>query len=97
METYRHAIGIAGTHGKTTCTSIIAVMMYRANLDPAILVGGELDEIGGNVHTGKTKSLLLNPVNMDSFLKFYPKIAIILNIEKSFGLFKDINHIYSSF
>ena len=99
METYRHAIGIAGTHGKTTTTSIIAVMMYRANLDPTILVGGELDEIGGNVHTGKSEIFITESCEyMDSFLKFYPKIAIILNIEKDhLDYFKDINHIYSSF
>ena len=50
MEQYREGIAISGTHGKTTTTSMIAMILTNAEKDPTILVGGNLREIGGNVH-----------------------------------------------
>jgi len=99
METFEYAIGVAGAHGKTTATSMLSVIMNHAGLDPTILVGGELDEIGGNVRTGKSKYFITEACEyMDSFLKFHPYIAIILNIDKDhLDYFKDINQIYKSF
>lgn len=99
METYPFAIGVAGTHGKTTTTSMLSTMMNRAGLDPTILVGGELDEIGGNVRIGQSEYFITEACEyMDSFLKFQPFLAIVLNIERDhLDYFKDIHHIYSSF
>ncbi|NLC42930.1 MAG: UDP-N-acetylmuramate--L-alanine ligase [Clostridiales bacterium] len=99
METFSFSIGVAGTHGKTTTTSMLSTMMHRANLDPTILVGGELDEIGGNVRTGQSEYFITEACEyMDSFLKFKPFLAMILNIERDhLDYFKDIEHIYSSF
>ncbi len=99
METFSFSIGVSGTHGKTTTTSMLSTMLNRAGLDPTILVGGELDEIGGNVRTGQSEYFITEACEyMDSFLKFKPFLAMILNIERDhLDYFKDIDHIYSSF
>lgn len=99
METFPFAIGVAGAHGKTTATSMLSIMMSHADLDPTILVGGELDEIGGNVKTGESEYFITEACEyMDSFLKFHPFMAIILNIDEDhLDYFKDINQIYQSF
>lgn len=99
METFDFAIGVAGSHGKTTATSMLSIIMNHAELDPTILVGGEVDEIGGNVRTGESRYFVTEACEyMDSFLKFYPYMAIILNIDKDhLDYFNDINQIYESF
>lgn len=99
METFRFSIGVAGAHGKTTTTSMLSIMMNHAGLDPTILVGGELDEIGGNVQIGQSEYFITEACEyMDSFLKFHPYMAIILNIDKDhLDYFKDMNQIYDSF
>lgn len=53
MELYKYPIAVAGTHGKTTTTSMLALVLLAANTDPTILVGGELPQIGGNYRIGK--------------------------------------------
>ena len=55
MKNYRHAIGISGTHGKTTTTSMLSMILLDAELDPTIAVGGILDWIGGNMRLGKSE------------------------------------------
>ncbi len=99
METFPFAIGVAGAHGKTTATSMLSIMMNHAELNPTILVGGELDEIGGNVQTGESEYFITEACEyMDSFLKFHPFMAIILNIDEDhLDYFKDISQIYQSF
>lgn len=99
METYPFAIGVSGTHGKTTTTSMLSVIMEHADLDPTILVGGEVDEIGGNVRSGSSDYFLTEACEyVESFLKFHPYIALILNIDEDhLDYFKDIDHIYSAF
>jgi len=64
METYPFSIGIAGSHGKTTATSMLSVIMTHAKLDPTVLVGGEVDAIGGNVRTGNSPYFIPKPANM---------------------------------
>lgn len=99
MKTYPFAVGVSGTHGKTTTTSMLSVVMEQANLDPTILVGGQVDEIGGNVRTGNSEYFLTEACEyVESFLKFHPYIAIILNIDEDhLDYFRDIDHIYESF
>lgn len=55
MKNYGKGIAVAGTHGKTTTTSIISIILQNAGLDPTVLVGGELDAIGGNVCVGESQ------------------------------------------
>jgi len=78
----REGIAIAGAHGKTTTTSMIALLLEKGGLDPTILIGGELDEIGGNAKLGSGKFLVAEADESDgSFLKLAPRIAVVTNIE----------------
>ena len=99
MSEYENSIAISGTHGKTTTTSMVSLILERAKLEPTILVGGNLAEIGGNVKVGHSKYFVTEACEyMDSFLSLRPKIEIILNIDSDhLDYFKDIDHIVSSF
>ncbi|MGE4282592.1 MAG: UDP-N-acetylmuramate--L-alanine ligase [Clostridia bacterium] len=99
MKKYAHAVAVAGTHGKTTTTSMISSIMLHSNLDPTVLVGGELDAIGGNVHTGSSSYFITEACEyVESFLQFHPTVAVILNVEADhLDYFKDLNHIIQAF
>lgn len=99
MKNYKHAIGIAGTHGKTTTTSMLAHALIYADADPTISVGGELDLIGGNIHCGKSDMFVTEACEYtNSFLKFFPTIALITNIEEDhLDFFTGIEMIRESF
>ncbi len=99
MEEYENSIAISGTHGKTTTTSMVSLILDRAKLSPTILVGGNLSEIDGNVQVGESQYFVTEACEyMDSFLSLKPKMEIILNIDSDhLDYFKDIEHIVSSF
>lgn len=99
MEEYDYSIAISGTHGKTTTTSMISLILRDAAMDPTILVGGNLGEIGGNVAVGQSQYFVTEACEYrDSFLQLKPKIEIILNIDSDhLDYFKDIDHIVRSF
>lgn len=99
MKNYTHAIGVAGTHGKTTTTSMLAHALIFAGEDPTISVGGELDLIGGNIHCGKSDLFVTEACEYtNSFLKFYPTVALITNIEEDhLDFFSGIEMIRESF
>ena len=76
------SIAVAGTHGKTTTSSLIAYMMLEAGLDPTILVGGEVNAWEGNARVGQSPYLVAEADESDgSLVKFAPAIGIITNIE----------------
>lgn len=82
MLHYNRNISIAGTHGKTTTTSMMSLILLKAGLDPTVSVGGVLDQIGGNVRDGGLDNMVIESCEYtDSFLKFHPTHAIITNIE----------------
>jgi UDP-N-acetylmuramate--alanine ligase len=99
MKVFKKNIAVSGTHGKTTSTSMLSIMLINASLDPTIMVGGELDAIGGNVRTGKSDYLIAEACEYKgSFLKFYPYIGIILNIDADhLDYYKDIKEIQEAF
>ncbi len=99
MRECKNSIAIAGTHGKTTTTSMVSIVLQRAEKDPTILVGGNLSEIGGNVRVGHGDYFVTEACEyMDSFLELQPRIEIILNIDSDhLDYFKDIEHIANSF
>lgn len=99
MRNYNTAIGVAGTHGKTTTTSMLSQIMLEAQLDPTILVGGIMPTIGGNTRIGHSGNLITEACEYtNSFLSFSPTIGIILNVaEDHLDFFKDINDIRHSF
>ncbi len=99
MKDYAFPICIAGTHGKTTTTSMLTHGLLAADLDPTVTVGGILKAIEGNIRIGKSNYFITEACEYcNSFLDFFPKIGIILNIEEDhLDYFKDINHIRDSF
>jgi len=99
MDEYDNSIAISGTHGKTTTTSMVSLILKHAKKEPTILVGGNLPEIKGNVYVGNNDYFVTEACEyMDSFLSLKPKIEIILNIDSDhLDYFKDVEHIASSF
>lgn len=99
MKLYKNAIGVSGTHGKTTTTAMLTHALMYAQTDPTISIGGELDIIGGNIRAGKSDFFVTEACEYtDSFLKFFPKIAVITNIEEDhLDYFSGIEHIRNSF
>ena len=99
MKNYSSAIAIAGTHGKTTTTSIASHIFLEANLDPTISVGGILQAIGGNIRIGHSEHFITEACEYtNSFLQFFPTVGMILNIEEDhMDFFKDLDDIRHSF
>lgn len=99
MRNYPTAIAVAGTHGKTTTTSMLSTILLKADTDPTITVGGILPEIGGNIRVGHSDTFLTEACEYtNSFLSFYPTTGIILNIEADhMDFFKDLDDIRHSF
>ncbi len=99
MDEYRNSIAISGTHGKTTTTSMVSLILDHAKYSPTILVGGNLSEINGNVKVGDSEYFVTEACEyMDSFLSLKPKMEVILNIDSDhLDYFKDIEAIARSF
>ncbi len=100
LEKYNKPICIAGMHGKTTTTSMIASAFIHLNTKPTVLVGSKLKELGDvNYLIGNNEYFVLEACEyVDSFLNFPPHTAIILNIEEEhLDYFKDLNQIKESF
>ena len=99
MKGHKYNVAVAGTHGKTTTTSMLSHITLNANLDPTILVGGDVDAINGNYKIGESEYFVTEACEYKaSFLKFYPYIGIILNIDADhLDYYRDINHIEDTF
>ncbi len=99
MKNYKNAIGISGTHGKTTTTSMLTHIFLTAEKDPTISVGGILDAIGGNIRIGKSENFITEACEYtNSFLNFFPTAEIILNVDADhLDFFKDLDDIRQSF
>ena len=99
MDEYPESIAISGTHGKTTTTSMVSLILEDAKYDPTILIGGTLNEIGGNIKVGSGEYFVTEACEYrDSFLELRPEVEVILNIDSDhLDYFKDIDHIVNSF
>ena len=99
MKQYKDAISIAGTHGKTTTSSMLSMILLEAGMDPTISLGAVLDAIESNSRTGHSEHFVVESCEYtNSFLKFFPKHEIILNIEaEHLDFFKDLEDIRHSF
>jgi UDP-N-acetylmuramate--alanine ligase len=95
----KYSIAIAGTHGKTTTTSMIATILDRAGYDPTVVVGGLLNTIGSNARLGKGEYIVLEADESDgSFLLLSPTMAVVTNIEADhLDHYKDLAEIQESF
>lgn len=99
MKNYENAIGVSGTHGKTTVTSMLSLIFINAKLDPTVSVGGILDAIGSNIRIGNSGNFIIEACEYtNSFLNFRPTAGIILNIDADhLDFFKDLEDIRHSF
>ena len=99
MDNYARSIAVAGTHGKTTTTSMLTHILLQGQLDPTVSVGGMLDRIGGNIRVGQSNVFLTEACEYtNSFLEFHPLYSIILNVEEDhMDFFKDLEDIKHSF
>lgn len=99
MKNYKISIGVSGTHGKTTTTSMISQILLEADTDPTILVGGIMPTIKGNTRVGHSEHIITESCEYtNSFLSFPPKIGIILNVAADhLDFFKDLDDIRHSF
>lgn len=79
---YRHGIAVAGTHGKTTTTSLIAALFGEAGLDPTFVIGGRVNSTGSNAQLGASRFLVAEADESDaSFLHLQPMVTVVTNIE----------------
>lgn len=96
----RYGIGIAGTHGKTTTTSMVGLVLLEAGFDPTVIVGGKLSGLGGtNARLGKGEFIVVEADEFDrSFLQLTPVIAAITTLEKEhLDIYKDLDDIKAAF
>ena len=98
----RFSVAVAGSHGKTTTTSMIAVVLERAGLDPTAVIGGRLSAFGSNARLGLGEYLVAEADESDrSFLVLYPTIAVLTNIDRehmeSYGSFEDLQQAFADF
>lgn len=92
-------IGVCGTHGKTTVTSMITAILVEANLDPSAVIGGILPSIGSNCRVGKSDLMVCESCEyVDTFLQMSPDIAVLLNIDNDhMEYFKTVDRLIGSF
>jgi len=98
----RRGIAVAGTHGKTTTSSMISHVLFRCGLDPTFLVGGELNDIGSNAGVGQGEWLVAEADESDGSLLFLrPEVAIVSNVEldhhANYGCLDDVREVFRRF
>lgn len=99
MQAYKHAVCFAGTHGKTTTTSMATHIFMEAGIDPTVMIGGYLPLLNAGHRVGAGDTIVLESCEYcDSFLNFAPTLAIITNIEADhLDYFKDLQDVEKSF
>lgn len=95
----KYSIAIAGAHGKTSTTSLVAAVLDKGGLDPTVVIGGKLKSIGINALLGEGDFIVAEADESDgSFLKMSPTIAVVTNIDREhLDFYKDLNHIKEVF
>lgn len=95
----KYGIAIAGTHGKTTTTSMVATVLSHGNIDPTVVIGGRLDSIGSNAKLGQGEFLVAEADESDgSFLKLSPTIAVVTNVDEDhLDFYSGIDEIRATF
>ena len=99
MQAYQNAVCIAGTHGKTTTTSMVTHILMAADVDPTVMIGGYLPLLQAGHRVGNGDTIVLESCEYcDSFLNFFPTLAVILNVEADhLDYFKDLADVQDSF
>lgn len=100
MKQYRSAVCVAGTHGKTSTTSMLTHIALSGETDPTVMIGGDLPILGSGHRVGEKKDVILleSCEYCNSFLHFFPTVAVILNVEADhLDFFKDLDDVKASF
>ena len=99
MRLKKYGIAIAGSHGKTSTTSLVSSMLASAGMDPTIVIGGKVDALGGNAKLGEGEFLVAEADESDgSFLKLSPVVEVVTNIDlEHLDYYRDIDHIKETF
>ena len=99
MKSYKNAVCISGTHGKTTATSMMTHVLMEANADPTVMIGGYLPLLHAGHRVGHGDTIVLESCEYcDSFLNFFPTLAVVLNVEADhLDYFKDLEDVQDSF
>ncbi len=99
MRMKKFGIAIAGSHGKTSTTSLVSWILAEADLDPTIVIGGKVDSLGGNAKLGSGEFLVAEADESDgSFLNLSPVLEVVTNIDlEHLDFYRDIEHIKSVF
>ncbi|MGM9619753.1 MAG: UDP-N-acetylmuramate--L-alanine ligase [Oscillospiraceae bacterium] len=99
MRSYRNAVCFAGTHGKTTATSMATHIFMAAGADPTVMIGGTLPLLGSGYRVGHGDTILMESCEYcNSFLSFFPTVAVVLDVEEDhLDFFKDLSDIERSF
>ena len=99
MQQYRNALCISGTHGKTTTTSMATHIFMAAQADPTVMIGGTLPMLHSGYRVGHGDTIILESCEYcNSFLNFFPTVAVILNVEADhLDFFKDLTDVERSF
>ena len=99
MRSYQNALCVAGTHGKTTTTSMCTHIFLAAGRDPAVMIGGTLPILGAGHRVGRGDTIILESCEYcNSFLSFFPTVAVILNVDADhLDFFKDLDDVKRSF
>lgn len=95
----KESISIAGTHGKTTTTAMIAALLLEGGLDPTVLVGAQVKQLGGNARVGRSPYLVAEADESDgTFLKLSPRYVVVTNIDTDhLDYYGDLAHIQEAF
>ena len=95
----KYGVAVAGTHGKTTTTSMVASVLARGGLDPTMVIGGRLNALGSNAKLGRGDFLVAEADESDgSFLKLSPTIAVVTTIDaEHLDYYRDLDHIRETF
>ncbi len=98
-QMFDNCICVCGTHGKTTVSSMLTQILIENNQDPSAVIGGKLPLINSNGRVGNTENMVCEACEfVDTFLKLYPDVAVILNIDEDhLDYFKSLNNIIKSF
>ena len=99
MKSYKNAVCISGTHGKTTATSMMTHVLMEADTDPTVMIGGYLPLLHAGHRVGRGDTIVLESCEYcDSFLNFFPTLAVVLNVEADhLDYFKDLTDVQDSF
>ena len=99
MRSYKNAVCVAGTHGKTTTTSMLTHIFMQAQRDPTVMIGGSLPLLGAGHRVGRGDTIILESCEYcNSFLNFFPTAAVILDVDADhLDFFKDLADVEHSF